>query len=524
MSKFNTVTTRPAVSSPVVTEAQASGVNAYGGPGHARDVRSELFLLAVSNMVAEKTFHEAAGDRDARFVALVRTATSAHPDWTAAFLRWLRSDGNMRSASLVGAAEFARQALADKRPGARQVIASVLQRADEPGEMLAYWTSQYGRAIPKPVKRGVADAVVRLYDERSLLKYDAAGKGYRFSDVLDLTHPEATETWRGDLFAHALDRRHGRDNPIPETLAMLRARADLMALPVSERRAALSDPDGLKAAGMTWEALAGWLQGPMDAQAWAAVIPSMGYMALLRNLRNFDEAGVSDDVAEKVAARLSDPEQVARSRQFPFRFLSAYRATQSLRWGHPLEKALAASLANVPALTGRTLVLIDRSPSMFPGYGHGGLTASGMSRADQAAVFGCALALRASAATVAIYGGESREVAVPKGGALLRFVDGLGDPISYTDTAGAVRSHYAGHDRILIITDEQTATGDVAGSVPAHIPVYTWNLGGYRLGHGPSGMGQRHTFGGLTDAAFRLVPLLESGRNGDWPWVRHATA
>ena len=41
---------------------------------------------------------------------------------------------------------------------------------------------------------------------------------------------------------------------------------------------------------------------------------------------------------------------------------------------------------------------------------------------------------------------------------------------------------------------------------------------GYQAGHGPSGSGNRHTFGGLTDAAFRMVPLLEASRNARWPW------
>ncbi len=74
----------------------------------------------------------------------------------------------------------------------------------------------------------------------------------------------------------------------------------------------------------------------------------MGYMALLRNLRNFDEAGVSDAVAGRVAERLADPAQVAKSRQLPMRFLSAYRAAPSLRWAWALEQAIAHALANVP--------------------------------------------------------------------------------------------------------------------------------------------------------------------------------
>ena len=58
----------------------------------------------------------------------------------------------------------------------------------------------------------------------------------------------------------------------------------------------------------------------------------MGYMALLRNLRNFDEAGVPDEVAERGRRAARGPGQVAASRQFPFRFLAAYRAAPSLRW------------------------------------------------------------------------------------------------------------------------------------------------------------------------------------------------
>lgn len=49
--------------------------------------------------------------------------------------------------------------------------------------------------------------------------------------------------------------------------------------------------------------------------------------------------------------------------------------------------------------------------------------------------------------------------------------------------------------------------------------VHTWNLAGYRADHGPSGTANRHVFAGLSDAAFRMVPLLEAGRNADWPWT-----
>ncbi|WP_424184925.1 TROVE domain-containing protein [Actinokineospora sp. G85] len=517
MGKFNFGAVRAAVASPVRTTGEV-GVTEEGGAGYFRDTKSELFLLAVVNMVRQTSYYEAGGARDERYVRLVRAATVEDAGWTARFLKWLRGTANMRSASLVGAAEFAKARLGAGLHGmSRQVVDSVLQRADEPGEMLAYWTSMYGRAVPKPVKRGIADAVARLYDERSVAKWNSDARAFRFGDVLELTHPVPRADWQGELFRHLLDVRHGHAGEIPGALEMLRARAELMALPVEERRGAVT-AEVLRRAGMTWEALAGWLQGPMDAAAWEAVIPSMGYMALLRNLRNFDQAGVSDEVAEWVAARLADPERVARSRQFPMRFLSAYRAAPSLRWGHALEKALAASLSNVPELPGRTLVVIDRSPSMFPGSRFSTPNGSDVSLADQAAVFGCAVAMRAQDATVVVYGGKSRVVDVPRGGALLRFIANLGGVIAYTDTAGAVDRHYRRHDRVVIITDEQSATAEASTAVPQSVPVYVWNIGGYRMGNTHVGLGTRHTFGGLTDAAFRMVPLLEAGRSADWPF------
>jgi hypothetical protein len=564
MSKFNRPTVKPAVHSPITTEAVASGRTHEGAPGFARDAESELFLLAVSNMVGEHTFYEKADARDDRFEQLVRQVAVEDPDWFGRFVPWLRSEANMRTASLVAAVEGVKARLDAAKGNAggigaqmtvgyqtddhaaggqnRKLIAAACQRPDEPAELLAYWTSRYGRAIPKPVKRGIADAAARLYSERSLLKWDTPSRGYRFGDVIDLTHPTPADDkpWQGDLFKHALDRRHNRDNPIPERLRTLHRHAEIMQVPVAERRAYLramtgtgTDAPGnvLASAGITWEALAGWLQGPMDAEAWEAAIPSMGVMALCRNLRNFDQAGVSDRVAEQAAARISDPEQVARSRMFPFRFWAAYKAAPSLRWGHALEKALSASLANVPALTGRTLILVDRSPSMFPGYGFSTPNASDITLAEQAAVFGAALALRAENPTLVEFGGKSRVMPVPKGGSVLRLI-GEFTQIDGTDIPSAIKAHFAGHDRIVVVTDEQTRAGYLPSNmwqhggmretavdelVPASVPLYMWNFAGYRLG-AVSGSRNRHTFGGLTDQAFRMIPLLESGRDAGWPF------
>lgn len=545
MSKFNTQNTQPARgTSPIKTEQTPSLTTHEGGTGYARDTKSELFLLAVSNFVSEDTFYEKAGDRDARFRHLVREAAAIDPDWTAGFLYWLRTEANMRSASLVGAAEYAwarRDEAGTGRIGmtypaptvtSRQVIASVLQRADEPGEMLAYWTSKYGRAIPKPVKRGVADAVRRLYNEYTLLKYDTASKGFRFGDVIDLTHPTPDTPAQGILFKYALDRRHGRAEERPEQLPMVRANAVLRhAVAGGEVVDTLLFSDGLKRAGMTWEdalSLAG--DKVYKAKLWEAMIPSMGYMAALRNLRNFDEAGVSDPVAAELAARLADPAQVARSRQFPFRFLSAYEAVPSLRWGHALEQALQHSLVNLPAMPGHTLILVDTSGSMTYGAFS---KRSTMSPMMAAAVFGVALAAKGEQVDLYGFADGTRPFQhdVPKGASVLKevakFMHRSGEDGHGTNIGGALTKTFKGHDRVFVISDMQTMDGGntrdyerragLTDVVPQNVPIYGFNLGGYQAAAMPSSS-TRVEFGGLTDATFRMIPLIEAGRNANWPW------
>ncbi|GAA0738666.1 TROVE domain-containing protein [Dactylosporangium roseum] len=547
MSKFNSTATRPAKGAGPIVVA-GPGVTHEGAPAFVRDIQSELFLLAVSNMVGEDTFYEKASDRDARYAKLVRQAAIEDPIWTVGLLRWLRSDGNMRSASLVGAAEFVKARLevrvpsvpahevpgwSDDRGIERAVIDAVCQRADEPGEMLAYWTSTYGRAIPKPVKRGVADAAMRLYAEYPLLKYDTGSRGVRFADVLELTHPGDRKgssqgnrwrgAWQGDLFEHAIDRRHNRDNPTPERLEMIRANAELRELAEGDPQAML-DADRLRAAGMTWEDVLSLVGAKLDkAKLWAALIPSMGYMALLRNLRNFDEAGVPDAIADQVAARLADPEQVAKSRQFPFRFLAAYEAAPSLRWGHALDKALTAALSNVPQLDGRTLVLIDTSASMTNGRFSAKST---MTAAKAAAVFGVVLAMRCGADVYGFADGVFKHE-VPKGASALkeidRFLKRTGEVGHGTQILASLQRTWAGHDRVFIISDMQTMDGHyahgVSNAVPSTVAMYGFNLGGYRATPIEAGKTNRIEFGGLTDATFRMVPLIEAGKRAAWPWM-----
>jgi hypothetical protein len=55
-------------------------------------------------------------------------------------------------------------------------------------------------------------------------------------------------------------------------------------------------------------------------------------------------------------------------------------------------------------------------------------------------------------------------------------------------------------------------------AVPESVPVYGFNLAGYGATVLNAGGRNRHEFGGLSDATFALLPLIEAGRSANWPF------
>ncbi len=294
---------------------------------------------------------------------------------------------------------------------------------------------------------------------------------------------------------------------------------ELDAIAVDERRAALRErgPDALARAGFSWERLSGWLPGGMDAEAWEMVIPSMGVMALVRNLRNFDEAGISDAAIDTVIAKITDAEEVARS-AVPVPGVGGVQARAVGQLEAALGRTLNLTVANIPALDG-TLVVIDTSGSMQAPVSN----RSKLQRVEVAAVMAIATAKRASNVDVVIYGQHNAPVHGLAGASVLAGVEtvvrsvGSVGHATFGHTAIARWFDPKRHERVVMFTDDQQHD---AGHVRLdHVPViYTFNLAGYGPSALPAGERGRYTLGGFTDATFTAMKVLEDGCNATWPF------
>jgi len=284
---------------------------------------------------------------------------------------------------------------------------------------------------------------------------------------------------------------------------------------------------------MTWEDVLS-AQGDKipTAELWEAVIPSMGVMALIRNLRNFDEANVSDAVALRVAAKLMDPAVIAGSRQFPYRFLSAYRAAPSLRWGYALDVALGHSVKNIPELPGRTLVLVDTSGSMLSPVS----AKSSVRHVDIGALIGTALAVKGAAVDLVGFADGVFVHPLTPGGSVLKqaesFIARVNEVGYGTQTAAALRAMYRFHDRVVVVTDGQAfAPGwsrypsasrpvSVSDAVPANVPLFGVDTTGYSKTSIDTSKPNRYEIGGFSDKLFTMMSLLTSGKDAAWPWEK----
>lgn len=507
------VTSRPWSLGPSATTTQTH----EGGIGYTNgDPRTELFNAAVSGLLADG-FYESASESLTRLRHLTADACANYPEWVAQFIPWLRNSANLRSASVVLAVEYAAAGL----PGSRSVIDAACQRADEPGEMLAYWHSFHGRNVPSRVKRGLSDACQRLYTERSAARWDGSGKGYRFGDVLEIIHAKPVDAKQSTLYRFLLDRRRHSVEQAPESLAATRTLRRFMDAP-TELRASWRDGGEPLPSLLSWERLAAATPGGLDAAWWSTLIMSgqLGAFALLRNLNNIDRAMVVDPaVVAEVKRRLSDPGEIKAARLLPYRFLTAYKASESDRWRETLEAGADIALTNLPAFSGRTAIMVDCSGSMLDAVG-AGKSRQPLSLTDLAAFVAEALARRCDSAAIYCYETTILHTITPKPhvGVLKAASRPEYTPRGGTRTWACIDAVNASEsfDRFVVLTDEQTGDSD-SGQVQR--PVVTWNLAGYGQHQAHHGTRNRFLVSGYSDSALQTLPdVILHGSTGRWPW------
>lgn len=300
--------------------------NISGHAAYVMDDKTKLATMALTTLFAEVKYY---GDNSQALIALAENlCRQGEGAYVAKLAVWARTKGNLRTVSHALAAVVAHECSGEGfvRPMVRTIAS---QRGDDGTEMLAAHAALYGSKVrwPHALQRGVRDALEQM-GAYQIAKYQSAHREFKMRDTLRICHPVPRDA----------EAAEAMDACVEHTLAVPKG----WETELSER-------------GNT-------------AEVWNELLAEgrLGYMAVLRNLRNIITSGA--DVAPALGI-LGNPSAVRRSRQLPFRFYSAWRELKaaglaSTRVTRTLDQALVLSCENVEPLLGRTAVLVDTSGSM----------------------------------------------------------------------------------------------------------------------------------------------------------------
>ena len=305
----------------------------------------ELYTAVVSSMLQDK-FYEKSNKSLVRIRELIARVS---PEFVAKLAVYAREKMYLRSVPVVLVVELAASGKSNSL--LKNVIARIVQRADEITEVLAYYAIRNERKnakklnkLSKQVQKGLAVSFNK-FDEYQFAKYNRPGD-ITLRDALFIVHPKAENAEQQLLF----DKIAKDELQTPYTWETEFSALGKLKFDSAELRQA--------AFGEKWTEL--------------VMSEKLGYMATLRNLRNMLETNMSAVAIDKVCSYLSNPVSVANSRQLPFRYLAAYRelggvqSPAASRVMNALEKAIAISAGNIPGFekNERIAIGIDFSGSM----------------------------------------------------------------------------------------------------------------------------------------------------------------
>lgn len=339
-------------------------------PAYAFSPRHQLAQLAATGCLRQ-TFYAQAQDQLDRVMAL---AAEVDPAFVARTAVYARESGHMKDMPALLAAILAVRDL--------ELLAQVFPRVIDSGKMLrnfvqilrsgAVGRKSLGTRPKKLVQRWLLEAT-----EKQLLNA-AVGNAPSLADVVKMVHPKPAEAWRAAWFAWLIGKPHDEAALPPATRAFERFKRDATGEP----------PDVpfqmLTALGMT------------PAQ-WAQVARAGSWQMVRQNLNTFARHGVFEQpgMAKAIAAKLRDPQAVARARVLPYQLMSAFKAAGEAVPAvvqDALQDAMELAIGNVPSLHGRVVVCPDVSGSMrSPVTGWAGSATSTVRCVDVAALVAAAV-------------------------------------------------------------------------------------------------------------------------------------
>jgi hypothetical protein len=381
--------------------------------------------------------------------------------------------------------------------GKRNLFAKYFHRPDDVAEILGA-IEMLGNHWSHAFARGAGDYLSTLKDYQ-LTKYKMMGKNYNLYDCINICHPKS-------------------------------------AAITAFKKGELEAPD-------TWEVKISTAKTQEDRNTeWVRMVREgkLGYLALLRNLRNIVAANISnEDIRTYLVPQLTNEKAIKRSLVYPYQIYNAYLALKNANYGNSmitmaLEEAFIISCGNMPDLN-NSVVILDVSGSMDDRVS----PKSDMSIKQLGACFAAAIYLSQKDIIFIKFGNKAKKYDFIKSNSPFQIIASMcsNDGCGYGTYLGSAyvlldKIYKKKIENIFIISDMQTMdiqdsdwTSSYWGSCQpvgrtyrdfcehhGTPEVYSFDLGNYHTTpHAPND--HVHMITALNDKVFKFIEIQKSGMN-----------
>ncbi|MCE1245737.1 MAG: TROVE domain-containing protein [Firmicutes bacterium] len=517
MGKFN----KPSAWKPHKKGEPAVTENFEGGQAYKLSPIIRLCTRVLTSLAGERKFYQNAEDSDSDIIRDIKLAAAEDPEFILQLAVFARNCFNLRSVPIMLLAEASH--IEQTKPFVARYTPLIIKRADELIETVAYiklkkYDGERCR-IPACLKKGLGKAFEN-FDEYQLLKYDPS-KGLRMRDIINLCHPKPADIYREALYGFLTGSLEADPDLTPMIYALKKLRNSNVFDDETEKLA--------KDAHATHELII--KKFGSTPRTWEAILPTMGYMAKLRNIYQLLSNRTEEQIRE-LADEIKNEKNIEKSRQLPFNYLAAYKSLK-LRIAtenetkinmvlDALKEALVHSVKNIEPISGATLIAIDVSGSMITPLSRG----SSITYKDTAILLGVIGKRIFQSADVYIFA-ETVEKVKPTGADILKHYEMLlekdvGAATNAYKIIYGITERKEKYDRIILLSDMQCydSNNRDKNSVAEHfekyrkdvnpdVVLYSIDLTGYGTSQIKETDPRQVLMSGWSDKIFHLINLNE---------------
>lgn len=459
-----------------------------GGDAYNKSLENEWVNFLFSCILQDR-FYESSNKQQDRYVELTNAMIDKYgAGFVGKAAVFARNELGMRSISELTAAMLNKYQF----EGKRDFYKKYFHRPDGVAEVFGA-IDMLGGKRSHALVRGACDYLSGL-DEYQVGKYKMSGKTYNMYDLINITHANSS----------AIDAYKNDTLEIPDT----------------------------------WEAKISGAENQEKKEAeWKRLVEErkLGYMALIRNLRNILSCKFvnSQWAKEHLVPQITNEVAIKKSLIFPYRIYTAWKMiadTLPIEIEMALSDAFIISIGNMPKLEGSSLVVLDVSGSMDDRMSQH----SNMRIKEVGAVYGAAIYLSGNDVDFVKFGNHAKWCSYNKYTNVFKLIkamqenEGCGYGTDIIPVFESIEKHY---DRMFLISDMQVmdrrSSWDWYGRSMksandafkeykleyGNSHIYSFDLGNYHSQITNTGSNDISYITALNDTVFKILELEENGKS-----------